>query len=30
MKAHLTVRAVTTLGSIVLLVTLAGAGHKWW
>lgn len=30
MKAHLTARAVTTLGSIILLVTIAGAGHKWY
>ncbi|MDP9826447.1 hypothetical protein J2S57_002196 [Kineosporia succinea] len=30
MRAQLTARAATTLGTIVLLVTIAGAGHKWW
>jgi hypothetical protein len=30
MKARMIARTATSLGSIVALATVVGAGHKWW
>jgi hypothetical protein len=30
MKARVVARAVTSLGSVVALVAVVGAGNKWW
>jgi hypothetical protein len=29
MKARIVARAVTSLGSVIALVAIVGAGHKW-
>jgi hypothetical protein len=29
-KARIIARTVTSLGSVVALATVVGAGHKWW
>jgi hypothetical protein len=30
MKAKVVARTVTSLGSVVALVSVVGAGYKWW
>jgi hypothetical protein len=30
MKARMIARTVTSMGSIVALAAVVGAGHKWW